>query len=278
MRVAQTLFMMLLAAILVLPTGSANAHDEKKVTPVPPATLRASGTVKGWRLGALHVAVAGGEEWLISVPRKPEQVVFEATATRKWLQRGMPVQFNAKIVLERRKRKIVIKEPVSELTVAPFRADVGVGLFPERNTDQRQDLFARRGREAKKKQARGQPQGVPCLVIGRLVDNRDGKLRVAAGKISVLLELAPEAEIAVQLHDLQWVRPGDKVEITARYPQGRKGQAEGQELSVVAAKVLDGVEKHSKTRRRSARDKKSAEPEKKDAENAAKKADDKDSD
>ncbi len=267
MRVAQTFVMALLVTLFVLPTARGNPHDEKKVELT---TLRASGTVKGWQRGALHVALTGGEEWLISVPGKPEQIVFEATATRKWLQRGMPVQFNAKVVLEKRKRKIVIKEPVSDLTVAPLRPDVGMGLFPEQNDDLRQDLFARRSPATKKKHARGELKGVPCLIIGRLVENRDGRLRVAAGKISVLVELAPKAEIVVQTHDLQWVRIGDKIEITARYPAGRKGRAQGQEISITAANMLDANAKQTKARRRSTRGGKTEDPKKDEAETKVK--------
>ena len=92
-------------------------------------------------------------------------------------------------------------------------------------------------------------------------------MRVMAGNFSVRLELDPKAEITVQWHDLRWVREGDKVELTARYPAGRVGQAKAEQMTITAAKVLDAPVKAGKQRRKETQKKetqKKEEPQKKE--------------
>jgi hypothetical protein len=211
------------------------------------------------------MTVEGGQDWLVSLPNQYENFVYEATATPRWLQPRMPVRFEADVPIEKRKREIELKEPVKSLTVTPFRPDVGVGVFPEQTNPLQNDLFAGRGEAARKKQQGvQQPETLPCLIVGQLMDSKQGKLRMAAGPLVVRFELAEDATIAVQWHDPQWVRPGDRAEITARHPAGRIGQAEGQQITVTAAQVLDVEEKVARGRRLQKRSGDSPQPESRD--------------
>lgn len=251
MRVPRTLILVALTSLCVLSFAYGRPGPQRQRGPQL-QDLKATGTIKGLRPRVLHVTVEGTQqrEWLVSVPERAEDLVFEATATPKWLQKRMPVRFTAKVVKEKRMREIVIREPVAELTVAPLRPDVGMGVFPEQRTDQRDNLFTRRSKTPQKKRSRAEPEEVECMIVGRVVENKDGRLRIAAGNISVRLELAPKAEISVQWHDLQWVRLGDKVDLTARYAAGRPGQAQGQTMTITAAKPLDVEEKAVRGRRK----------------------------
>ena len=257
MRISNSLPTLFLLAWVGLPS----VFGQERGPRIHMETLRTTATVKGVRPRLLHVAAEDGKEWLVSVPTNYENVVFQATAAPDWLQKRMPVRFHANVTMEKHKKEIVIREPLTELTVATIRADVGMGIFPENGIDQREDLF-RGGKTGVDKKPAGQAEESPCLIIGLLVENKDGKLRVAAGRIPVRAELDPKAEISVELHDVQWVRPGDKAEITARYLAGRQGQAEGQQITVTAAKPLSADEEPEKGRRRSARGRKSDDPKK----------------
>jgi hypothetical protein len=204
-------------------------------------TLKAGGVIQDGTPRVLNVLI-DGQPWYVSVPDNPRDLVFEGMATSRWLQRGMPVRFECTVVMEKRMREIVIKEPVTELTVAPVPPNVTMGIHPEQQHDQRSSLFSRRSGDADKRAPQG-PVELPCLVIGQLVENRDGRLRVAAGRASVRAELDPKAEISVQWHDVRWARKGDKIELSARYPAGRKGQAQGLTMTIKAAQTLDVVGK-----------------------------------
>ena len=273
MRVSLVLVAIPVVSSLVV----ASASGQRDAPPVQMATLTASATVKGVQPRLLHVTVQGGQDWLVSVPDQYERFVFEATATTRWLQPRMPVRFNADVPVEQRRREIVLKEPVESLTVAPLRPDVGVGVFPEEFGQQQDNLFASSEDDEKKDAAHREPKKVPCLIVGQVVDNKQGRVRVAAGPFTIRLELAPGADISVQWHDVQWVRPGDKAEISARYLPGQVGQAQGQQITVTAAQALDLEEKPG--RRASARQEKrgskakdhgATQPEKKPEEEAEK--------
>ncbi len=259
MRVVLTLFALVLTTVFLMPQARAQPPGPKLTM----ETLRAEGTIKGVRPRLLHVAVGDDEDWLVSVPNEYQQFLYEATATPKWLRMPMPVRFSALVVIEKRMREIVIKEPVSELTVTPLRPEFGVGLFPDRSNNQGPSVFDRQARKEEKKRPRREPVEVPCVIIGRLAESKDGKLRVVAGNRSVRFELAPEAEISVEWHDVQWVQPGDKIDLTARYPAGRRGQAQGQQITITAAKVLDLKEKATRGRSKSGREQESDDSEKK---------------
>ncbi len=247
--------------LLLICAGLPSMFGQQRGPRIPVETLRTTATVRGVRPRLLHVVAEDGKEWLVSLPANYEDVVFQATATPDWLQKRMPVRFRANVMMEKRKKEIVISEPLTELTVATLRADVGMGIFPESGIDPREDLL-RGGKTGAEKQPAGEAKETPCLIIGLLVETKDGTLRIAAGRIPVRAELDPKAEISVELHDVQWVRPGDKAEITARYYSGRQGQAEGQQITITAASPLSAEEGLEKGRRRAARGRKSDESKK----------------
>lgn len=257
MRIAITWTLCSAALLCSLPTANAQRRGQ-----VPLVTLAASGKVKAVRPQLLLVAVEGGQEWFVSVPTDYKQLSYEATASTRWLRRRMPVQFNADVKFEKRKKEVVIAEPVSELTVAPFTPELMPGFYPQPGNDQRANLFARRSKEVRKK--RPEPESVPCLIVGQVLENKEGQVRVLAGNVVFRFQLDPKSEITVQWHDVQWVQPGDKIDLSARYPAGRLGQAQGQQMTITAAKMLDIEPTSARGRRASADDQKKNETEKVD--------------
>ncbi len=130
------------------------------------------------------------------------------------------------------------------------------GVYPEQTFDQRGGLFSRDKKQAQKRGRNQEPAEQRCMVIGQLVENKDGKLRLNAGGVPVLCELDPKVEITVRWHDVRWVRVGDKVQVTARYPAGRKGQAQAESLTITSSQPLDAPNRpHAAARERMKRKK-----------------------
>jgi hypothetical protein len=111
--------------------------------------------------------------------------------------------------------------------------------------------------DAPKKEGEAAGETTACLVIGTLVEFKNGKIKVAAGPYSVVADVPETVTISVDVRHCLWAQPGDKVELSARYSPYLRGQAEGQQISVTAAKPLTLPEKASKSRRRGTRDRKS---------------------
>ena len=127
------------------------------------AHLNGDGVVKAIRPRVLMLTV-GTDDWLVAVPEDYQQLLYEAKATTRWLQRGMPVQLTATLVAEKRRREYEAKEPVAELTVAPLLPNAQPGVFPEQNGgDQRTGLFSRQeaGSETCPQSGAGR-NAVPC--------------------------------------------------------------------------------------------------------------------
>ena len=76
------------------------------------------------------------------------------------------------------------------------------------------------------------------------------------GPFLVSAELPETAEVSVDVRHCLWVRPGDKVELTARYFPAMRGRAEGQQMTITASQPLVPDEKANKGRRRGGRERK----------------------
>jgi hypothetical protein len=101
---------------------------------------------------------------------------------------------------------------------------------------------------------------IPVLVIGLLREYKNHRIKVSAGNFMVSAELPETAEVSVDVRHCQWVRPGDKVELTARFYPTLRGRAEGQQMTITASQPLVPDEKANKGRRRGGRDKKQDDP------------------
>jgi hypothetical protein len=202
---------------------------------VRPATLRTEGVVKAVRPGIVLMTTAKNENWAVSVPQKLEGIEYHATASPAWLKRNMDVRFSA--LLDRRGRA---QQDVRELTVVTLRQGVAPGLMPEgAPADAQQPAQQQAGQ---RRAGRGRRLlAVPCLVVGRLLGIRKRTMVVMAGPHRVEAPLAEDAEIKVQMNDYRLARPGDKVEVSARYYPNQPGRAVGQRLVITAARPLGQV-------------------------------------
>lgn len=248
-------------------------------------TLNANATVMTVSPRALEVSTDVGQKWIVSIPARPEEVVFRGSASLEFLQPGMAVRFHTTFrKSDKRHKEYQALQPVSKLeiitplptsppNVYPDDAAGLDNLFQRKNEDQREgregkeeererrkevEQERRKEREAEKERRgkekdadadEGTGEEMACLVIGLVREFKNNKLKVSAGQIPVTADLLDTTEVSVDVHHCQWVRPGDKVELTARFSPMTPGQAMGQRLTITAAAPLGPDEKAAKGHR-----------------------------
>ncbi|GIW95822.1 MAG: hypothetical protein KatS3mg110_3871 [Pirellulaceae bacterium] len=179
--------------------------------------------------GLLQVADEQGNVWLVKIEANPRDVSFSATAAPEWLGPGMWVRFSA--VLDQR---LQAQEPVKELTVFTPLDPSQLGIIPQVSLGK--EIFA--PPEPQSDQT-NKPQ--LCLVAGRLVGMARGKttrVSVLAGTNTLTVNLAEPAKIIVEVSDLSWAKPGDKVVLDGWYYPMIPGRAIANRISVSASAEL----------------------------------------
>ena len=174
---------------------------------------------------------------------------------------------------DKRRKEYQATLPISALEIITVLPNSQPNLYPDDAGDERDKLSADDKDEEKpaKKEKEAVPSAtddIPYLVIGVLKEYKNNKVKVIAGPFPVSADLPETAEVSVDVRHCLWVRPGDKVELTARYFPALRGRAEGQQMTITSAQPLTPDEKASKVRRRAGRERKQ--------ENVPKKVDDKD--
>jgi len=227
-------------------------------------SLQGEATVKGVRPGLMQVTTAEGQDWLVTIPTRLENVIFRGSATPQFLQPQMALRFHTTFPwTDKRKKEYQTSKPVDTLEIITVRPGSEPNVYPDEQADGRRKLFQGDEEErpevkdeAPKKEGEVAGETMACLVIGTLVEFKNGKIKVAAGPYTVVAEVPETVTISVDVRHCLWTQPGDKVELSARYSPYLRGQAEGQQMTVTAAKPLTLPEKASKSGRRGTRDRK----------------------
>lgn len=309
MRTSLAIGMWVLFGAVLVPPADAQG---RRGGAAPPQTLNTEGLIQGARPGMLQVSSERDGDWLVTIPREAESVVFRATTTAEFLQPGLAVRFHATFrKTDKRQREYTATRPVSALdiiTVLPhslpgmYPDDAGGledGMFrsgadqpdaelrqaepaaqpratkpadpkPADTADDRDKSPPReRGRAAARETAPSTADELPVLVIGVLREYKNNRLKVNAGNALVIAELPETAEVSVDVRHCEWVRPGDKIELTARFYPALRGRAEGQRFTITASQPLAPDEKASKGRRRASREKKPDEADERDGNKAS---------
>jgi hypothetical protein len=213
--------------------------------------LSKSGTIKGVAPGAFQVTVSEKEIWLIKIDPNIKQVdmTFSGSAEKAFLRPGMFVEFRAQV----NKRGTVL-EPVTSLTVfTPSEArpagvlpdgEAGGGaVFGEGKEEKKDDKKP----ETKEKKAPAKPKGDDTIyrVAGAISKvGRAGDVTVNADGPQVKFNLAQECKISVDVNELTFVAPGDKVTLMGTFLKGQPGEGIASKIEVIAANPLtDGSKK-----------------------------------
>ena len=195
--------------------------------------LRTDAKVKAVRANFMQVVVGDDQVWVLRVDAKPDSITLTGTAEPSWLRPGMPVRLTAR--LNKRRQAV---EPITEISVITPREGYRMGIFPEEGLGAGGFGFEEDGEK------RPAAAGITCLVNGRLTGFKNGEIAVAAGGAPVRGKLAEEATIKVDVADISFARPGDKVHVEGFYFQ--KGQAIVTLVEIEAAEPFTGPEPKKK--------------------------------
>lgn len=195
--------------------------------------LNTTGTIKGMRGGVLLVAGDAGEQWLVQLRARPQDVTFTGAAEPAFLKPGMLVQFTGKF----NKRGQCV-EPVGALTIFTVREGYAVGIAPEGagGIEGTKGLF---GDAQEEKPAAKKDEIVTYRVAGQLAKlSRTGEMTINAGGTSIKADLAENATVSVDVNNLSFVREGDAIELRGQYYPAQKGQAWATWVSISAKEPL----------------------------------------
>lgn len=197
-----------------------------------------SGSIKAMQGPLLQVAAAGGENWVVQIDARPQDVVFQGPADPAFVKPGMLVEFKAKV-----NKKGQAAEPVQSLTIFTVREGRGVGVQAEGGLAKGEaELFSSKPDEPEKKGPRAKGEDDPVYqVAGQITKlSRTGEMTINCAGTTINADLAKDAKVSVDVNHLQFAQIGDKVEIRARYPMGQKaaGQGLATQITVMGANPL----------------------------------------
>jgi hypothetical protein len=218
-------FVMLLASTVI---GQENG--------VPREDVRAKVTIKGVRPGLLAVVSEQGEEWLVKIDARPQDISYVAAAELNWLRPGMLVRF--KNTFDSKGKPLAL---VDQLEVITLRPDTQLGLIPDSKLGGG-GLFADTDEPQKKASA---PDSASFTVAGKLRGLKNGTMLVAAGRVMVQSKLSDKAKVSVDISDYSLARDGDLAELTGWYYLGQKNRVFARSLKISSQSKL-GAEDASK--------------------------------
>jgi len=212
---------------------------------IPRENLSASGVLKGARGQVLQMQTDAGQNWVIQVqPNRPSDVTFTGAAEPAWVRPGMLVQFSSKL-----SKRGQADEPITQLTVFTMKEGYQLGVLSDTaiggGEGASSGLFEEPMEKPKEKKAKVKvDENTVYRVAGQITKiSRTGEMTINAAGTTVKAELAEDAKVSVDVNDLAYAMPGDKVEVRGWYVAGQTGQAVGNQVSVSAAQPLAGPKK-----------------------------------
>lgn len=203
--------------------------------------VRCAGKVKAVGPGVLQVVGEEGQQWLVSVEARPQNISFQGSASPGFLRPGMLVQFRA--VLD---KKAESHAPITEIKVIALREGVQLGIQPEGGAGGG-ELFTSDDDNAGKKKKKS-PDGKPYLVAGTLRGIKDRKFYVAAGGATIKGEIAENCSVSLDVSDYSLARDGDPIMLQGWHFPGQPNQIYATELTITAEKPLIAPEDAKKRR------------------------------
>lgn len=225
-----------IAVLLTISVASIGTSQEGQ----PRENITATGVIKGIRPGVLAVVTEQGEQWLVKVPDRPQDVSLVASANPNWLRPGMLVRF--KNTFDAKGRPVAT---VRQLEVISLRADTQLGLIPDSQFGGGASGLFSNDEPTKKQSA---PETMSFTVAGTLRGFKDGNLLVVAGNTPVQSQLDEKASISVNISDYSLAREGDTVQVTGWYYLGQRDRVFSNRLSISSKEKLgteEGAEKKS---------------------------------
>ncbi|WP_254508429.1 hypothetical protein [Anatilimnocola floriformis] len=206
-----------------------------------------SGNIKGTQGPLLQITASTGENWIVQVDARPQDVSFTGNADPAFLKAGMLVEFKAKL-----NKRGQATEPVQNLTIITVREGRGVGVGPEGASGglAGANLFGSKPEESEKekKGPKVKEEDVVQNIAGQITKvGRTGDLTINCAGTTVKADVAKDAKISVDVNHLQFAQVGDKVEVKAKFPMGQKaaGQALATQITVTSTALLGEPKKRT---------------------------------
>jgi hypothetical protein len=196
---------------------------------------RCVGKLKGMAQGVLQVETDKGEQMLVAIEARPQDISFQGSATPAFLRPGMLVQFAATL-----DKKGEAQEEIGTIKVVSQRMGIQLGLQAGGGFAGK-ELFSGNEDEGGKKKKKTRADAAPYLVTGTLRSINNGKMYVAAGT-TVKAELSSNCQVSVDISDISLAREGDSVEVRQGWRfANQSNQLYARSLTITAEKPL-GVE------------------------------------
>jgi hypothetical protein len=193
--------------------------------------VRCEGKIKAMARGLIHVVGEDGQQWLISVDAKPQDISYQATSTPAFLRSGMLVQFRA--TLDKRGES---QSPITEIRVIAPRDGIQLGL-QQAGGFGGGELFASEDDPANKKKKKS-ADDKQYQVSGTLRGIKDRKIQVAAGGVLVKGELAENCGVSLDISDYTFAREGDPISLQGWHVVGKPDQIHATNMVITAEKPL----------------------------------------
>ncbi len=184
--------------------------------PQPTENFEAEGVIDQIMPGRFQMTTNANQKWMIWITPQT-RMELTGTATADFLRPGLCVRLHAAV-----DKQGNVTNKVEQLTVFTPDRRTTFGLWSEAGKEQ----FGTAG------------ESKVYEVVGRIAAAQQGKLAVAAGSATLKLELADSAKIDVNLNDLSFARPGDKVTVRGKMFPGQPGMGQAVEVRVSAEAVL----------------------------------------
>ena len=196
----------------------------------PRENVMGKGVVKGVRPGVLAILTEQGEQVLVKVPDRPQDVSFVGSANSSWLRPGMLVKFKNTFAA---KGKPVAT--VRQLEVISLRAETQLGLIPDSQLGGGAAGLFSNDEPAKKQSS---PETMSFTVAGTLRGFKDGNILVVAGGTPVQSQLDAKATISVDVSDYSLAREGDSVQFNGWFYLGQRDRVFSNRLTISTPQKL----------------------------------------
>jgi hypothetical protein len=229
--------------IAVLVVGPAPVPAQKGKQPnVPKTDLNLAGTVKEVGAGLFQVADDAGELWVVKVEARPMDIRYTGSADGSFLRPGMFVRITSKL-----DRRGVTADKVTDWTVFTQSPDTPPGIKAESGRTIGPGLFVDPKDEKKPKSKT--TYDPTYEIAGRISKISRTEVTIDAGGTQVRAQLAEMANVSLDLTDLSFLRPGDKVELSGWHVTDEKGRYWATRVTATASSSLsDRAAKKSKSK------------------------------
>jgi hypothetical protein len=223
-----------LIAIPLICYANSNAQERGN-----PPTTKAAGTIKTMRGNIMHIVGDEGEQLYVQAPNSPQYVSYSGSAAPNFLQRGMFVRFKGAFDKKGKSQGLISKMEIFTPKPPPQgeqpNLDDVPGVYPDEGLGG--ELFSDVSESKPKTEAKS------FRIVGRVTAVKDEKLTVAAGRVTVQVEVDENAAISVNVADWRLARIGDKVAADGWYYPQQKNNIYASRLSIVGSEKLGAVEK-----------------------------------